>query len=127
MKVEGQKLGTVKSFKYLGAIVSDEGSQNRSPDSMTTLGQCLLLVVSSVGPTLYANVGPTSLCSSGERSPNVLVQRWPNVVVFSYTILPILRQHIWLTIANIKKSLWVKFGHRISSYNLKQKQIPPCW
>ena len=25
IKVKGQKLGTVKSFKYLGAIVSDEG------------------------------------------------------------------------------------------------------
>ena len=25
IKVKGQKLGTVTSFKYLGAIVSDEG------------------------------------------------------------------------------------------------------
>ena len=27
MKVEGQKLGTVTSFKYLGAVVSDDGSK----------------------------------------------------------------------------------------------------
>ena len=27
IKVKGQKLGTVTSFKYLGAIVSDEGSK----------------------------------------------------------------------------------------------------
>ena len=114
MKVKGQKLGTVKTFKYLGVIVSDEGSQNRSPDSITTLGQCLLLVVSSVGPTLYANVGPTSLCSSGERSPNVLVQRLPNVIVFSYNILPILRQHVWLTIANAEKN---RFGSSLATVN----------
>ena len=52
------------------------------PDSMTTLGQRWLKVVSSVGPTLDANVGPTSLCSSGERSANMLGQRWPNVASF---------------------------------------------
>ena len=27
IKVKGQKLGTVTSFKFLGAIVSDEGSK----------------------------------------------------------------------------------------------------
>ena len=27
IKVKGQKLGTVTSFKYLGAVVSDKGSQ----------------------------------------------------------------------------------------------------
>ena len=27
IRVKGQKLGTVTSFKYLGAIVSDEGSK----------------------------------------------------------------------------------------------------
>ena len=27
IKVKGQKLGTVSSFKYLGAVVSDEGSK----------------------------------------------------------------------------------------------------
>ena len=27
IKVKGQKLGTVTSFKYLGVIVSDEGSK----------------------------------------------------------------------------------------------------
>ena len=26
-KVKGQKLGTVTSFKYLGAVVADEGSK----------------------------------------------------------------------------------------------------
>ena len=26
-KVKGQKLGTVTSFKYLGAVVSDDGSK----------------------------------------------------------------------------------------------------
>ena len=29
IKVKGQKLGTVTSFKYLGAVVSDEGSKKR--------------------------------------------------------------------------------------------------
>ena len=29
IKVKGQKLGTVTSFKYLGAVVSDDGSQPR--------------------------------------------------------------------------------------------------
>ena len=57
------------------------------PDSMTTLGQRWLKVVSSVGPTLDANVGPTSLCSSGERSANMLGQRWPNVASFFPTTL----------------------------------------
>ena len=27
IKVNGQKLGTVTSFKYLGSVVSDEGSK----------------------------------------------------------------------------------------------------
>ena len=27
IKVKGQKLGTVTSFKYLGAVVSDDGSE----------------------------------------------------------------------------------------------------
>ena len=27
LKVTGQKLGTVTSFKYLGAVVSDDGSK----------------------------------------------------------------------------------------------------
>ena len=27
IKVKGQKLGTVKSFKYLGAVISDDGSK----------------------------------------------------------------------------------------------------
>ena len=27
IKVKGQKLGTVTSFKYLGAVVSDDGSK----------------------------------------------------------------------------------------------------
>ena len=27
LKVQGQKLGTVTSFKYLGAVVSDDGSK----------------------------------------------------------------------------------------------------
>ena len=54
-------------------------SLDLDPDSMTTLGQRWLKVVSLVGPTLDANVGPTSLCSSGERSANMLGQRWPNV------------------------------------------------
>ena len=29
MKVKGQKLGTVTSFKYLGAVVSDDGSKQQ--------------------------------------------------------------------------------------------------
>ena len=29
IKVKGQKLGTVTSLKYLGAVVSDDGSQTR--------------------------------------------------------------------------------------------------
>ena len=29
IKVKGQKLGTVTSFKYLGAVVSDDGSKTR--------------------------------------------------------------------------------------------------
>ena len=33
--------------------------RERDPDSMTTLGQRWLKVISSVGPTLDANVGPT--------------------------------------------------------------------
>ena len=28
IKIKGQKLGTVKSFKYLGAVVSDDGSKS---------------------------------------------------------------------------------------------------
>ena len=89
---------------------SERSICKNNPDSMTTLGQRWLKVVSSVGPTLDVNVGPTSLCSSGERSAHMLGQRWPNVAIFSCNVLPTLRQHIWFTIANAKKSLWVKFG-----------------
>ena len=32
IKVKGQKLGTVTSFKYLGAVVSDDGSRSSLKD-----------------------------------------------------------------------------------------------
>ena len=90
------------------------------PDSMTTLGQRWLKVVSSIGPTLDANVGPTSLCSSGERSANVFGQRWSNVAG-SFFPTPFCQRY-----ANIhdllyptqKNSLWVKSGNHKPSYNL---------
>ena len=34
--MEGQKVGTVKSFKYLGAVVSDEGSK---PEVLSRIAQ----------------------------------------------------------------------------------------
>ena len=83
------------------------------PDSMITLGQRWLKVVSSVGPTLDANVGPRSLCSSGERSAHMLGQRWPNVAIFSYNVWPTLRQHMWFTIANAKNH----FGSSLATAN----------
>ena len=36
IKVRGQKLGTVTSFKYLGAVVSDDGSK---PDILSRIAQ----------------------------------------------------------------------------------------
>ena len=36
MKVKGQKLGTLKSFKYLGAVVSIDGSK---PEVLTRIAQ----------------------------------------------------------------------------------------
>ena len=36
MKVKGQKLGTVTSFKYLGAVVSDDGSK---PEVLSRIAQ----------------------------------------------------------------------------------------
>ena len=36
MKVKGQKLGTVTSFKYLGAVVSDDGSK---PEVLSRVAQ----------------------------------------------------------------------------------------
>ena len=36
IKVKGQKLGTVTSFKYLGAVVSDDGSK---PDVLSRIAQ----------------------------------------------------------------------------------------
>ena len=36
IKIKGQKLGTVTSFKYLGAIVSDEGTSHCSSDKAET-------------------------------------------------------------------------------------------
>ena len=36
VKVKGQKLGTVTSFKYLGAVVSDDGSK---PEVLPRIGQ----------------------------------------------------------------------------------------
>ena len=36
IKVKGQKLGTVKSFKYLGAVVSDDGSK---PEVLSRIAQ----------------------------------------------------------------------------------------
>ena len=91
------------------------------PDSMTTLGQRWLKVVSSVGPTLYANVGPTSLCSSGERSANMLGRCWPNVASFFPTTFCQRYANIYGLLEPTQKSLWVKFGHRKPSYNLKYK------
>ena len=37
IKVKGQKLGTVTSFKYLGAVVSDDGSKQRFSAALTKL------------------------------------------------------------------------------------------
>ena len=36
IKVKGQKLGTVPSFRYLGAVVSDDGSE---PETLTRIAQ----------------------------------------------------------------------------------------
>ena len=36
IKVKGQKLGTVTSFKYLGAVVSDDGSK---PEVLSRIAQ----------------------------------------------------------------------------------------
>ena len=36
IKVKGQKLGTVTSFKYLGAVVSDDGSK---PENLSKAAQ----------------------------------------------------------------------------------------
>ena len=36
IKVKGQKLGTVTSFRYLGAVVSDDGSE---PETLTRIAQ----------------------------------------------------------------------------------------
>ena len=36
IKVKGQKLGTVTSFKYLGAVVSDDGSK---PETLSKIAQ----------------------------------------------------------------------------------------
>ena len=36
IKVKGQKLGTVTSFKHLGAVVSDDGSK---PETLTRISQ----------------------------------------------------------------------------------------
>ena len=36
IKVKGQKLGTVTSFKYLGAVVSDDGSK---PEALSRIAQ----------------------------------------------------------------------------------------
>ena len=36
IKVKGQKLGTVTSFKYLGAVVSDDGSKS---EALTMIAQ----------------------------------------------------------------------------------------
>ena len=41
MKVMGQKLGTVTSFKYLGAVVSDDGSK---PEVLSRIAQPLQLL-----------------------------------------------------------------------------------
>ena len=38
IKVKGQKLGTVTSFKYLGAVVSDDGSK---PEVLSRIAQAL--------------------------------------------------------------------------------------
>ena len=34
IKVKGQKMGTVTSFKYLGGVVSDNGSNQRSSQGL---------------------------------------------------------------------------------------------
>ena len=38
IKVKGQKLGTVTSFKYLGAVVSDDGSK---PEVLSRIAQAI--------------------------------------------------------------------------------------
>ena len=41
IRIKGQKLGTVTSFKYLGAVVSDEGSK---PEVLSRVAQATAAV-----------------------------------------------------------------------------------
>ena len=43
IKIKGQKLGTVTSFKYLGAVVSDDGSK---PEILSRIAQATSLLQS---------------------------------------------------------------------------------
>ena len=40
IQIKGQKLGTVKSFKYLGAVVSDDGSKPEVLSRIATASYC---------------------------------------------------------------------------------------
>ena len=44
IKVKGQKLGTVTSFKYLGAVVSDDGSK---PEVLSRISQASAALLQS--------------------------------------------------------------------------------
>ena len=89
------------------------------PDIMTTLDQRWPKVVRSVGPTLDAKVGPKSLSHRANVRPC-----WANVgpilqVFFPTTFCQRYANIYSLLMPTQKKSIWVKFGHRKRSYNLK--------
>ena len=75
---------------------------NTIQHNMTRLGQRWLRVVSSVGPTFDDTLGHLHFAHRAIVRPKCWVNVGPTLQVFSYSVLPMLRQHIWLIIVDAK-------------------------
>ena len=80
VKVKGQKLGTVTSFKYLGAVVSDDGSKpevlSRIAQATAALTKLTLVISKSKGPSETVRDIHTStyqICSIEEKTGEILL------------------------------------------------------
>ena len=58
IKIKGQKLGTVTSFKHLGAVVSDDGSK---PEVLSRIAQATVVVL-----LFYVHGKHLRLCRDGQ-------------------------------------------------------------
>ena len=72
IKVNGQRLETVTSFKYLGSVITDEGSK---PEMLSGMAQAAAAL---------AGLGPVWIDKSISLSSNIQLMRSPVTSIFLY-------------------------------------------